>query len=137
MTITKVEIQLQWDAGSDDKSVGAAGNATGDEFNPSAEAVEGSLVVKVVNSDGTPVEDDVLAAWLLMTLGDPDGAGADEFATPGSGLFLEWSDTFNDGVTTIYVVTGLSANFKGGKLYVENDGASSMTVSAAWYEMKA
>ena len=112
------------------KSISAGGNATSDEFNPPATAVEGMLIVKADN-DGT-VDDEVVNVKLLASTGDPDADpdSTDEFTTSGHAQTICSLDTTVEDPAISKPIT-LPATASGYKLYAANAGSTrAVTVSA-------
>lgn len=131
MAISKSQTQVEW-SGADTKSVSSSGNATSDAVVIADTAIAGSLTIKADHS-GSPASGDEILAGILYTTGDPDvdPDSADEYDTPGHALPIVLdTNTENPAIKTIPVDTSAT----GFKLFVENDGASSITVSAQYSE---
>lgn len=134
MAITNTEVQITWAAASS-LSVAAAGTGTSDAFTYDATTIDAMVELKADNA-GTPAAGDTVDFYWLMSLGDPDGAATDEYATPGHGIYLATLDSNTDDPAI--AVVPLPATGKGGKLYaVNNDTGSATTVSATVYEKRA
>ena len=136
MAITRAETQITWSA-SNSVSVTAGSNQTSDAVTLDDTCVGASITLKADNST-TPASDDIIYFWWLMSSGDPDGAGADEFDTVGHALFLARIDTSSEdpGIMTVSVPHIPVA----GKLYAEGATAgstNSITVSATIEEQRA
>lgn len=126
MVVANNELQILW-ATASSKSVASGGNATSDAMSFSATAAEAVITMKAKNA-GTPASGDTIEVYALLTCGDPDGAGADEYDTVGHAIHLATLDTNTDDPAI------QSANLpvsKGVKIYVvSNAGSNSITVSA-------
>ena len=134
MAITKAEIQVQWSA-ANSVSIAAGASSVSDAFTFDAASFKGDVQFKADNN-GTPAAGDTVDFYLLPTLGDPDGASDDEYASNGHGIFLGRIDT-NTEDPGVLVVGGLPAP-KGGKIRgVNNSAGRAITVSACLYEYKA
>ena len=130
MAITKAETQIQWSA-SNSTSVSGSSTATSDSFTIGATVVDGAIQLKADHGT-TPGADDYVDFYLLETLGDPDGASTDEYATAEQGTFLARLDTNSDD-PAIKVVPLPTVSIKGAKLYASNNAGESVTVSATLY----
>lgn len=136
MALTTNEIQVTWSA-SDSVSVSAGGNQTSDAMSATANTpFQAVIICKADNASGSPSSGDTVEFYLLGTIGDPDGSGADEYTTPEHGLHLCTLDTeaedpvVSQPIPIPYPLTGL-------KVYaVSNAGSNSITVSAIVLEQK-
>lgn len=131
MAVSQNGIQIQF-AGANFDSVAFGANSTSDEFNLAKDAYQAQITLKVDN-DGTPAAGDTMDFFLILTSGDPDGTGADEFDTVGVSLFLAQLDT-NDADPTIKTIQ-IPTGSKGGKLHiVNNSGGRAITGSAEIFQ---
>lgn len=134
MAITHNDVQVTWPTGVNSKSVAAGASQDSEEVTVHATAIEGELHLKGDN-DGTPASGDAIRFFLLPTGGDPDGAGTDEFDTPGHAQFLAKLDT-NDEDPAILTVP-ISTAFKKFKVRAVNDSAGrAITVSCGYTEVR-
>ena len=130
ITLASNEIQIVWSA-ADSQSIAFGANATSDVFTYSTNSSFAHLQLKAKN-DGTPVAGDTVDFFLLLTCGDPDGAGADEYDSVGHAIPLGTLDTFAEDPAIRTVNTPI---VKGGKLYAVNNSAGrAITVSACILE---
>ena len=126
MALSRNQVQITWSsAGS--VSVPAGGTATSDLIGLSPAAIRSQIQVKADHAD-YPAVGDTVEFWLLQTLGDPDGADADEYDTERRAVLLAVLDTCEDdpALTT----AGLPVPAKGAKLLAKNNAAHAVTVSA-------
>ena len=135
MAVSKSETQITWPTAVNSKSVAAGGSQESEELTFSATAFKVDIELKADN-DGTPAAGDTVTFYLLLTGGDPDGTGSDEFATAEHGIFLAELDT-NTEDPAIEVVPGVAAPKKGKIRAVNNSSGRAITVSALAYEYKA
>ena len=120
------EIQVTW-AAANSLSIAAANNATSDAFVFSTKASSGHIQLKADN-DGAPAAGDTIDFFLLLTCGDPDGAGADEYDTLGHAIPLSRLDTNLEDPALRTVNCPIT---KGGAiLAVNNSAGRAITVSA-------
>lgn len=112
---------------ADTKSVTSGGTATSDAVTVPSTAVAGRVICKADNA-GTPASGDV-AKWFQLTRDDPDNDTTDEDTGSAHGQYLGVLDT-NANDPAVGGAWPLKLPADSLKLYVENDGASSMTVSA-------
>jgi hypothetical protein len=130
VTLANNEIQVTWSA-ANSQSIAASGNATSDVFTFSTNASFGHIQLKADN-DGTPAAGDTVEFYLLLSCGDPDGAGADEYDTVNHALPLGTLDTNSEDPAIRTVNCPI---VKAGKLYAVNNSAGrAITVSACILE---
>lgn len=91
MALTRVETQVTW-AAANSASVAPATSQTSDVITLDATCVAARILLKADNS-ATPNAADIIDFSVLETMGDPDGAGADEHVTPDNGHYLGAVDT--------------------------------------------
>lgn len=130
ITLANNEIQITW-AAANSLSIAAANNATSDVFTFSANSSFGHIQIKAKN-DGTPAAGDRVDFFLLLTCGDPDGAGAAEYDTVGHALPLGtlYTNAEDPALRTVNCPIVL-----GGRLYAVNNSAGrAITVSACILE---
>lgn len=122
MAFSTNEIQVTWTS-SNTTSVSASGTANSDDISFSVSAIYAEIMVKADNS-GTPADGDTLDVY-LQKKADPDADSSDDYESIGS--FLVQLDTYDNdpAVRVISIPVGFN-----GRLHVENNGASAMTVSA-------
>lgn len=127
MTIANNEQQVQWSA-SDSVSVTAGGTQTSDAVTMSATAFAAMITLKADNA-GTPASGDTVTFYALLSCGDPDGSGADEFPNDDSdGMFLAVLDTNADDPAIATVALPVA---KAVKIHAVSAAASNaITVSA-------
>lgn len=130
VTLANNEIQIEW-AGASSLSIAAAANATSDVFTFSTNGSFVHIQLKAKN-DGTPAAGDTVDFFLLLTCGDPDGAGADEYDTVNHAIPLGTLDTNSEDPALRTVNCPM---VKGGRLYAVNNSAGrAITVSACILE---
>jgi len=124
------EIQITW-AGNDSRVTAPAFGGQSDIFTFSTNGSFAHIQLKADN-DGVPAAGDTVDFFLLLTCGDPDGAGADEYDTPDHAIPLGTLDTDADDPA---IRTVNCPMVKGGRLYVRNNSAGrDITVSACILE---
>lgn len=130
ITLDNNEIQITW-AAANSLSIAAAGNATSDVFTFSTNSSFGHMQLKA-KCDVAPVPGDTVDFFLLLTCGDPDGAGAAEYDTVGHALPLGTLDTDAEDPALRTVNCPIVL---GGRLYAVNNSAGrAITVSACILE---
>jgi len=134
MAVANNEQQVTWSS-SNSVSVSAGGTQASDAITFSTNAFAAMVTMKVDN-DGTPASGDTVDFYALITCGDPDGAGADEYPNDDSdGVYLARLDTYGDdpSVATVNLPVGKAA-----KLYAKNNSSGrAITVSACINEKTA
>jgi len=135
MGLAQTENQLTWSA-SVTISVTAAGNSTSDSQAIAENAINGAIYVKSDNA-GTPASGDELTIKILYSGGDPDADpdSTDEYETSANAAVSGVIDTNLEDPGLIKIPVDTAAI--GFELYVENAGASAMTVSAQYVEQTA
>lgn len=110
MPITQSELQVTWDAGSssDLLNTGNSWEATSDNMSFASTLFKAEIQVKAEQTSGTPASGDTIDFYAQVTLGDPDGAGADEYDTDGHDIFLGQIDLNTDspGIQTVLCPAG-------------------------------
>lgn len=91
MALTRVETQVTW-AAANSASVAPNSSQTSDVITLDATCVAARILLKADNS-ATPNAADLIYFYALETAGDPDGSGADEYATTDNAHFLGVVDT--------------------------------------------
>ncbi len=133
MTITVVEVQVEW-AAADDKSVAANSQELSDAFVINETCFQATIMLKA-DDDAAPAAGDTVDFYLNATLGDPDGAGASEYGTTTQDIFLATLDTNADDPAIVTVQ--LPMPLVGGKIYADNNSATdAITVSAIILEQR-
>ncbi len=134
MTVANNEIQVTWSS-SNSTSIAAGATATSDAMAFSASAFDAMITLKADHS-GTPISGDVVDVYALLSCGDPDGTGADEFPNDDSdGIFLARLDTYADdpAIATLTIPVA-----KAVKIFAKNHAPSSaISVSACINEKTA
>lgn len=92
MALTHVETQVTWDTGNDTDSVTSGSSVESDEISINQTCFQASIALKADNA-GTPAAGDTVTFKLLMSMGDTDGTGGDEFDDPEIAYFLIELDT--------------------------------------------
>lgn len=124
------EIQIKWSA-ANSLSIAFGNNATSDVFTFSTNSSFAHIQLKADN-DGVPALVDTVDFFLLLTCGDPDGEGADEYDTVDHAIPLGGLDTNKEDPVISTVNCPIA---KGGKLYAVNNSAGrAITVSACILE---
>jgi len=124
------EIQIQWTA-ANSISIAFGNNATSDVFAFSTNGSFAHTQLKADN-DGAAAAGDTVDFFLLLTCGDPDGAGADEYDTVNHAIPLGTLDTNSEDPA---IRTVNCPMVKGGRLYAVNNSAGrAITVSACILE---
>lgn len=130
ITLANNEIQITW-AAANSLSIAAAANATSDVFTFSTDSSFGHIQIKADN-DGAVAAGDTVDFFLLLSCGDPDGAGADEYDTVNHALPLGTLDTNAEDPALRTVNCPIVL---GGRLYAVNNSAGrAITVSACILE---
>jgi len=130
ITLANNEIQITWSA-ANSVSIAAGNNDTSDVFTFSTNSSFGHIQIKAEN-DGTPAAGDTVDFFLLLSCGDPDGAGAAEYDTIGHALPLGTLDTNAEDPALRTVNCPIVL---GGMLYAVNNSAGrAITVSACILE---
>jgi len=130
ITLANNEIQVTWSA-ANSISIPFGNNVTSDVFTFSVNSSFGHMQIKADNN-GTPAAGDTVDFFLLLTCGDPDGAGAAEYDTVGHALPLGTLDTNAEDPALRTVNCPIVL---GGRLYAVNNSAGrAITVSACILE---
>ncbi len=130
ITLANNEIQVTW-AAANSVSIPFGNNATSDIFTFSANSSFGHIQLKAKN-DGVVAAGDTVDFFLLLTCGDPDGAGAAEYDTIGHALPLGALDTNAEDPALRTVNCPIVL---GGRVYAVNNSAGrAITVSACILE---
>lgn len=137
MAITRAETQVTWPTAANSISVTSGSNQTSEGITLDDTCVGAAVTLKADN-DGTPAAGDTIDFYILYSAGDPDGAAADEYDTPGAGhpQFLAKLDTNTEdpAITTVPI----SHVPKKAKIYASSNAATnSITVSATIEEQRA
>jgi hypothetical protein len=134
MAVANNEQQVTWSS-SDSVSVSAGSNQTSDAVSFSATAFDAMITLKADNNS-TPASGDTVDFYALLTCGDPDGSGSDEYPNDNSdGIFLVRLDTNADDPAVATVALPVA---KGVKLYAKSNASSNaITVSACINEKTA
>ncbi len=134
MAVANNERQVTWSS-SNSVSVSAGSTQDSDAVSFSATAFAAMITLKADN-DGTPASGDTVDFFALVSCGDPDGAGSDEYPNDDSdGMFLARLDTNADdpALATVAMPVG-----KAVKLYAKNNSSGrAITVSACINEKTA
>lgn len=130
ITLANNEIQVTW-AAANSVSIPFGNNATSDVFTFSTNSSFGHMQIKADNN-GTPAAGDTVDFFLLLTCGDPDGAGAAEYDTVNHALPLGTLDTNAEDPALRTVNCPIVL---GGRVYAVNNSAGrAITVSACILE---
>jgi hypothetical protein len=134
MTVANNEQQVTWSS-SNSVSVSAGSSQTSDAVTFSSAAFEGMVTLKA-NNNSTPASGDTVDFYALLSCGDPDGAGGDEYPNDDSdGIFLARLDTNADDPAIATVGVPIA---KGVKIYAKSNASSNgITVSACINEKTA
>ncbi len=134
MAVANNERQVTWSS-SNSASVSAGSTQASDAASFSATAFAAMITLKADNN-GTPASGDTVDFFALVSCGDPDGSGSDEFPNDDSdGMFLARLDTNADdpALATVALPVG-----KAVKLYAKNNSSGrAITVSACINEKTA
>lgn len=134
MALTINEVQVQWTGAVNSLSVASGASADSLEFTVDQTCFQLSVQCKADN-DGTVAAGDTVDFFLLASLGDPDGAGADEFDTSDHAQFLTRLDT--DSEDPAILTVPVNPNIKKGKIRaVNNSTGRAITVSATLQEKR-
>ena len=132
MAVANNELQVKW-ATADSKSVAAAGGEPSDAIAFSATAFAAIITLKADNAAETPADGDTVDFYLLLSAGDPDGAGTgaggSEYPNDDSdGLFLAVLDTYADdpSLATVAIPVGVAC-----KIYGKSNASSNAIVVSA------
>ena len=137
MAITRHETKVLW-AASNSATVAPAGSQTSDIVTLDQTCFQARILLKADNSAGTPNAADIINFYVLETSGDPDGAGADEYATINHGILLWALDTSDDDPARAQ--TDLPVPQKGLTIYAEgitNTTVNNIEVSATITELRS
>ena len=120
MAVSKSNQQVTF---SSVNSIAVSGDSqtTSDAITLSSNSVAAQLTVKSDHS-GSPLSGDTVDFYILYSTGDPDGAGVDEYDTPGHGLHLAILDLNTEDPAQKTVDIPVSA--KAFKVYVDNNSAT-------------
>ena len=134
MAVANNERQVTWSS-SDSVSVSAGSTQASDAASFSATAFAAMITLKADN-DGTPASGDTVDFYALVSCGDPDGSGSDEYPNDDSdGMFLARLDTNADDPALATVVLPVG---KAVKIYAKNNSSGrAITVSACINEKTA
>jgi hypothetical protein len=134
MAVANNEIQVTWSS-ANSKSVSAGTTEKSDALSFSATAFDAMVTLKADNN-GTPAAGDTVDFYALVSCGDPDGSGSDEYPNDDSdGQFLARLDTNADDPAISTVVLPVA---KGVKITaVSNASSNAITVSACINEKTA
>jgi hypothetical protein len=130
MGISASSDQVTWSA-ADTKSVAAAGSENSDDFTVSSTTVEVEFQLKADNS-GTPASGDEVDFYLVRKC-DPDNDSTDEYENQGPAMVT--LDTYTDDPA----IRTMNCSVVPGKTYrlvADNNGASAITVSSSYDEIK-
>ena len=130
MAVSKTNQQVKFSLASF-VSVSSDSQATSDIINLSTNSVAAQLTVKSDHT-GSPSSGDTVDFYILYSTGDPDGADVDEYDTPGHALHVAILDLNIEDPAQKTVDIPVSA--KAFKVYVDNNGASTVTCSTEVYE---
>lgn len=134
MAVGNNEIQVTWSS-SNSTSVSAGTTEASDAMAFSAAAFDAMITLKADNS-GTPASGDTVDFFALISCGDPDGSGSDEFPNDESdGIFLARLDTYADdpAVATVSLPVAKSV-----KIFAKSNASSNaVSVSACINEKTA
>ena len=134
MAVSNNEQQVTWSS-SNSVNVSASGTQTSDAVTFSTTAFAAMITLKADNG-GTPASGDTVDFYALLSCGDPDGSGSDEFPNDDSdGMFLARLDTNADDPATMTVALPVARTVK---IYARNDSSGrAITVSACINEKTA
>ncbi len=134
MTVANNEQQVTWSS-SNSVSISAGSRQTSDGVTLSTSAFAAMITLKADNN-GTPAGGDTVDFYALLSCGDPDGSGSDEFPNDdSSGIFLARLDTGADDPALATVALPVA---KAVKLCAVSSAASNaITVSACINEKTA
>ena len=125
MAVANSEIQVTWSS-SNSASVSGGATAASDTMSFSASAFDAMVTLKADNS-GTPASGDTVDFYALLSCGDPDGSGADEFPNDDSdGIFLARLDTNSDDPAIATVALPVA---KAVKIFAKNNASSNAPCS--------
>ena len=134
MAVANNEWQVTWSS-SNSASVSAGSTQASDAASFSATAFAAMITLKADN-DGTPASGDTVDFYALLSCGDPDGSGSDEYPNDDSdGMFLARLDTNADDPAMATVVLPVA---KAVKIYAKNNSSGrAVTVAACINEKTA
>lgn len=134
MAVANNEQQVTWSS-SNSISVSAGSSQTSDIASFSATAFDAMVTLKADNNS-TPASGDTVDFHALLSCGDPDGSGSDEYPNSDSdGIFLARLDTNADDPSVATVALPVA---KGVKIYAKNNASSNaITISACINEKTA
>jgi hypothetical protein len=134
MAVANNEIQVTWSS-SNSTNVSAGASEASDAMPFSATAFDAMVTLKADNS-GTPASGDTVDFYALLSCGDPDGSGSDEFPNDDSdGIFLARLDTNADDPAIATVALPVAKTVR---IFAKNNASShAITVSACINEKTA
>jgi len=134
MAVANNEQQVTWSS-SNSVSVSAGSTQASDAASFSATAFAAMITLKADNG-GTPASGDTVDFYALLSCGDPDGFGSDEYPNDDSdGMFLARLNTNADDPATMTVALPVA---KAVKIYAKNNSSGrAITVSACINEKTA
>lgn len=104
MAIARTELQVTWSAANSVAlNTGNSWAALSDEMTQNTACVQATIQIKADQTTGTPSSGDLIDFYVSASLGDPDGAGSNEFDTSSHDIFLGQIDLNSDdpGIMTV------------------------------------
>lgn len=140
MAIGQTELQVTWDTGSDSDllNTGNSWIATSDDMTMGTATIKAMIQIKADQTTGTPASGDLVDFYAQLTLGDPDGSGADEYDSDGHDIFLGQIDLNTDDPGLMSVEFPVPC--KGFRIRAVGAGLASSdvaTISATVYQLTA
>ncbi len=127
MAVANNEIQVTWSS-SNSRSVSAGAGETSDAMPFSATAFDAMVTLKADNSS-TPASGDTVDFYALLSCGDPDGSGSDEFPNDDSdGIFLARLDTNADDPAIATVALPVAKTVR---IFAKNNASSHAITGSA------
>lgn len=135
MATTNPEVQIQWTGPADTDSVASGGQEESLEVTPDQTTWE--IVVSFKADRAGTASDANVDVFLLVSSGDPDGAGADEFDTDEHAIWLANVDCAagSDPAQETFELPFVPYKYK--ILVVNNGATDAITVSCTSREKRA
>lgn len=140
MAIGQTELQITWDTGSDSGALNTANTweKTSDEMTMGTSTIKAMIEMKGDQTAGTPASGDLVTFYAQLTLGDPDGAGSDEYDTDGHDIYLGQLDINTDNPAIMTVEFPIPC--KGFRIRAKGAGFATtdvLTASCTLYQLTA
>lgn len=136
MAITRTESQVTWPTAANSKAVAAAATEVSEITTLDATCVKAAITCKADNA-GTPAAGDIITFYAATTVGDPDGAGTDEYPADVANMEILCKIDTNDTDADSKTVPFPAVPQKIKVVAVSGASSNSITVSCTIEEMRA